>query len=273
MRVSRIARVHGIRLALAATLTSAGLLLTPGPAAAAEEEQRADFAFGWPRWSVAVRGLVHRARAEGDFYEFVQEHLFARQSPADDPKDPAAGRLNFNAPGIALDAGYAVTRRLDVRIGFDYLRSFNPSELRHFVGSDGLPIEQDTTLTQAGLNGSITLALLPRGQAIGSYVWIPARVVPYVGVGIGMTRYQLRQVGEFVDVVDGALYAAEVGSTGWAGTTQLIAGADVRLSTNVATTIEISHSRGSGQLREDFEGFDPIDLSGLRVGAGIRVAF
>lgn len=273
MRVSRTARVRVIRLALAATITFAGLLLTPGPAAAAGEEQQADFAFGWPRWSVAIRGLVHRARAEGDFYEFVQEHLFARQSPADDPRDPTAGHLNFDAPGIALDVGYAVTSRLDVRVGFDYLQAFDPSELRHFEGSDGLPIEQDTTLSQAGLNGSLTLALVPRGQAIGNYVWIPARVVPYVGVGIGMTRYRLRQVGEFVDIVDGSLYAAEVRSAGWAGTTHLIAGADIRLSTNVATTIEISQSRGSGQLREDFEGFDPIDLSGLRIGAGLRVAF
>ena len=254
-------------------MVATGLLVTPRSAAAAEEEQQADFAFGWPRWSVSIRGAGQRARAEGDFYDYVQEHLFARQSPNDDPKDPAAGHLNFNAPGIALDVGYAVTPRLDVRVGFDYFQAFQPSEMRHFVGSDGLPIEQETTLAQAGLSGSLTLALLPRGQAIGNYVWIPARVVPYVGVGVGMTRYRLSQVGEFVDAVDGALFAAELLSTGWAGATHLIAGADVRLTTSLATTIEISHSRGSGQLTEDFAGFDPIDLSGLRIGAGIRVAF
>ncbi|MXZ72673.1 MAG: hypothetical protein F4Z04_14385 [Acidobacteria bacterium] len=272
MRVSRIARVRVIRVALAASVVAAGLLVTPSPASA-EEEQQADFAFGWPRWSVAIRGVGLRARAEGDFYDYVQEHLFARQSPNDDPVNPAAGHLNFNAPGIAFHVGYAVTPRLDARIGVDYFQAFQPSEMRHFVGSDGLPIEQETTLAQAGLGGSITLALLPRGQAIGNYVWIPARVVPYVGVGAGMTRYKLTQVGEFVDFVDGALFTAQVLSTGWAGTTRLIAGADVRLSTSVATTIEISHIRGSGQLMEVFEGFDPIDLSGLRIGAGIRVAF
>lgn len=272
MRVSRIARVRMVRIALAACVVAAGLLVTPSPASA-EEEQQADFAFGWPRWSVAIRGVGLRAQAEGDIYDFFQEQLFARQSPNDDPTDPAAGHLNFNAPGIAFLVGYAVTPRLDARVGVDYFQAFQPSEQRHFVGSDGLPIEQETTLAQAGLSGSITLALLPRGQAIGNYVWIPARVVPYVGVGVGMTRYKLTQAGEFVDAVDGALFAAQLASTGWAGTTHLIAGADVRLTTSVATTIEISHSRGSGQLTEDFAGFDPIDLSGLRIGAGIRVAF
>ncbi len=273
MRVSRIVRVRSVRFALAASMIGAGLLIAPRPAVAAEEEQPADFAFGRPRWSVAIRAIGYQARAEGGFYDFVQDQLFARKSPNDDPADPAAGHLNFNAAGIAFHAGLAVTPRLDVRLGLDYVQAFQPSELRHFEGSDGLPIEQETTLAQAGLSGSITLALLPRGQAIGNYVWIPARVVPYVGVGAGVTRYRLTQLGEFVDAIDGVLFAAELISSGWAGRTQLIAGADVRLTTSMATTVEISYSRGSAELSEDFAGFEPIDLVGVRIGAGLRVAF
>ena len=273
MRAYPIARGRCVRLALAATVAAAGLLAAPGAAAAAGEERQPDFTFGWPRWSVAIRAIGHLARAEGDFYDFVQEHLFARQSPIDDPTDPAAGRFNFNATGIALHAGYAVAPRLDVRVGVDYVQAFQPSELRHLVGSDGLPIEQETMLAQTELSGSITFALLPRGQAIGSYVWIPGRVVPYVGVGAGLTRYRLTQLGEFVDAVDGTLFAAELVSSGWAGSTHLIAGADVRLTTSVAATVEAHYVRGSADLTDDFAGFEPIDLAGLRVGAGIRLAF
>ena len=256
-----------------AFLASAGALLgAPGPAAA-EEEQGPDFAFGRPRWSIAIRPLGHLARAEGDFYDFVQEQLFARRTPNDDPTDPAAGRFDFNAPGIALHAGYAVTSRLDARVGFDYLQSLQPSELRHFVGSDGLPIEQETRLGQTELNGSITLALLPRGRAIGSYVWIPSRVVPYVGVGAGLTIYRLMQSGEFVDVFNGTIFAAELLSSGWTGNTRLIAGADVRVTTSLAATIEVHYIRAAADLAGDFAGFEPIDLGGVRIGAGIRLAF
>lgn len=254
-------------------LVGAGALLGAPDPAGAQPRQAPDFAFGRPRWSVAIRPLGHVARAEGDFYDFVQEQLFARRTADDDPTDPAAGRLDFNAPGVAFHVGYSATSRLDVRVGLDYLRSFQPSEMRHFVGSDGLPIEQETRLGQTELSGSITLALLPRGRAIGSFAWIPSRFVPYVGVGAGLTRYRLTQSGEFVDVFDGTIFPADLMSSAWAGSTHVIAGADVRITVSVGATVEVHYVRAAGDLRGDFEGFEPIDLAGIRIGAGIRLAF
>ena len=273
MRSHRVARLRTVRLALAISVIVTGLLATPKAAAAAGEEQEADFAFGWPRWSIALRGLGNLARAEGEFYEFVQMHLFAPRGPQDDPKDPESGLLSFNGPGFAFDVGYAITPRLDYRVGMHFVRAFQPSEMRHFEDSDGLPITQRTTLGQTELSTSFTLALLPRGRAIGNYVWIPGRVVPYVGVGVGVIKYGLTQEGEFVDVEDGTLFDAIITSKGWAGSTHLITGADVRLTPNVSVTMEIDYVQAAGDLEDSFPGFEPIDLAGVRIGTGIRFAF
>ena len=273
MHANRIARLRSVRFALAAGVIATGLLATPGTAAAAGEEQDADFAFGWPRWSIALRGLQNLARAEGDFYEFVQMHLFAPGNPGEDPKDPESGRFSFNGPGVAFDVGYAITPRLDYRVGMHYLHMFQPSELRHFEGSDNLPIYQDTTLSQTELSTSLTLALLPRGRAIGTYVWIPGRVVPYVGVGVGLIRYGLIQEGEFVDANDGALFSATIESQGWTGSTHFIAGADVRLTPRTSATVEIIYAQAAADLGDAFPEFEPMDLAGVRIEAGIRFAF
>ena len=50
----------------------------------------------------------------------ASENLFVRADPQDDPNDPAAGRMNFDATGIGLDVGSSVTPRLDARVGIDY---------------------------------------------------------------------------------------------------------------------------------------------------------
>ena len=230
-----------------------------------------DFLFGRPRVSVGLRGLLHRARAGSDFYDFANEELFVRRSPEDDPKNPAHGLLNFDAPGISFDFGFGVTSRLDVRVGVDYAASSNQSETRGFQGSDGLPIEQRTTLSQVDLRGEIAFALAPRGRTIGQYAWIPSRVVPYVGVGLSFVRYDLTQIGEFVD--DLGLFQDSFTSKGWGPGVHLFGGADIRMTRHVYLNAEARYVQASAGLGEDFAGFEPLDLGGLRIGAGVRFAF
>ena len=230
-----------------------------------------DFLFGRPRISIGVRGLLHRARADSDFYDFVNEEIFVKRSSDDDPKNPNHGLLNFNAPGIGLDFGFGVASRLDARIGVDYAKSLNESELRNFIGEDGLPFTQRTELSQVELRGELVLALAPPGRAIGQYAWIPSRVVPYVGAGLGFVRYDLAQVGEFVD--DLGYFEDAFRSKGWGPGLYLFGGADIRMSRQVYLNVEARHVEASGELGEDFAGFEPLDLGGLRISAGVRFAF
>lgn len=230
-----------------------------------------DFLFGRPRFSIGIRGLLHRARAGSDFYDFVNEELFVRRSSDDDHKNPNHGLLNFDAPGIGFDFGLGVTSRLDVRIGVDYAKSLNESELRDFIGEDGLPFTQRTELSQVELRGESVLALAPRGRAIGQYAWIPSRVVPYVGAGLGFARYDLVQAGEFVD--DLGYFEDAFGSKGWGPALYLFGGADIRMSRQVYLNVEVRHVQASAELGPDYERYEPLDLGGLRIGAGVRFAF
>ena len=93
--------------------------------------------------------------------------------------------------------------------------------------------------------------------------------VPYVGAGAGMLR-ALEQHGEFRDAVDGAVFAANPQSSAWVPEFHVLAGVDIRLTPRVAATVEARYLQAHAQLTEDFAGFEPLDLSGLRVSAGLR---
>ena len=215
---------------------------------------------------MGVRGQWFAARAgrdtfdpETDLYDFLTQTLTLEQS-------------DFSAPGLGIDVGFALGSRLDARVGLDYTRTLTYSEYRDFDES-GIPIEQDTTLSQLDLTGSIVLAILPRGRAIGQYTWIPSRVVPYVGAGVGLMRYQLEQLGDFVDFVDLSIFTALLESSGWTPSTHLLGGADVRLMRQLFLTGEARYVWADAEANKAFRGFDPIDLTGLRVSAGVRFVF
>ncbi len=253
-------------------LLMVGLLALAGPAAGGEAEaenaaqqETADrepgFLFGRPGNSVGVRGLWHRARAESDVHDFMTGILTL------EPRD-------FDALGVAIDVGFAVTSRLDFHVGLDYARTATTtSEFRDFVGSDDLPITQDTTVAQTDLNGSVSFAIIPRGRAIGQYAWIPNAVVPYVGAGAGIQRYGLDLIGEFVDQADFSLFDDHLQANGWTPSVHLFGGVDVRVASRLFATGEARYVMAKAEPAGAFEGFDSLDLSGLRVAGGIRFMF
>src|SRR5215216_7164269 len=69
-----------------------------------------DFFFSAPEGSVTVRGSWLFARAGSDWYDFVSDQLTL------DTKD-------FNAPGLGVDVGVAITPRLEAPFGLDFARS------------------------------------------------------------------------------------------------------------------------------------------------------
>jgi opacity protein-like surface antigen len=265
-------------------------------AAAADGEQTAsrgtvrtqpDFLFERPSVSVSLRGIWNRARAESDFYEFVHEELFVRRDADEDARDLGRGGMSFDAPGIGFEVGVGLTPRIDLAFGVDLTRAFARSELREYVGSDGLPIEQETSLRQVDLTGGLRFALAPRGRAIGQYAWIPSAVVPYVGIGGGFLHHSLQQAGEFVDPFTDELFAEIFASSGWTLSSHALAGVDIRLTSRVYTSIEARYVWADDDLvcrrplsgvfgppePLGFCGFEPIDLTGLRIQAGVRFVF
>ena len=241
------------------------LVLAAAPAAVAQQPaSRAtpDFLFSEPRGTIGVRGSWVLASAGSDLFDFVRTHL-------------TVDRRAFDAPGVAADVAFAVTRQVDVAAGFEFSQASAPSEYRAFVDNDRRPIEQTTRLRAANVSGGVRLALLPRGTAVSRLAWIPRRVVPYVGAGGGMLWYQFTQIGDFIDVRSPNLtvFSDILTSKGWTPSAHALGGVDVRVHRRMFVTVESRYLWAAATLQQPFEGFDPIDLAGLRVSAGINVLF
>jgi hypothetical protein len=224
--------------------------------------QRPDFFFGRPDGSIAVRGGWMFARAGSDVFDFVERQLTIDEG-------------DFDTAAFASDFGIALSSRADAVIGVDFSRAAVASEYRDLVDNDRRPIEQTTSLKELNLTGSIRFALSPRGREISQLAWVPRQVVPYAGVGGGMLWYQFRQSGDFVDVLDPrmSIFPETFSAAGWTPSAQVFGGVDVQVHRRLYLTVDGRYVWAAGELGEDFQGFDPIDLAGFRFGAGVNVIF
>jgi hypothetical protein len=136
-----------------------------------------------------------------------------------------------------------------------------------------VPIQQNTQLTEMNALLSAKFSLLPRGRRVSRLAWIPRTFVPYVGLGGGYGKYNLRQGGDFVDFVDNHIFSDTFRSEGWAPVAQAFAGADVMVFKRVMLSLEGRYTWKRAELSQDFLDFEPIDLGGFRFGAGIHFAF
>ena len=244
-----------------------GALLLPAAETAAQTSQRPavplpapDFLFGKPKASVGVRGGWTFARAGSDWYDFVTRTLTLESK-------------DFNRPAIGTDLGVTVTNRMDVLLSLDFSQSATPSEYRDFVDNLRLPIEQSTKLRQTNLAGGVKFSLLDRGREVSRFAWVPRNVVPYVGGGAGAMWFNMEQTGDFVDFVDSSIFADTFRSSGVAPTAHIFGGVDLRVWRRLYVTIDARHLWASGDLGTDWIDFDPIDLTGTRVSAGVNVIF
>jgi hypothetical protein len=155
-------------------------------------------------------------------------------------------------------------------IGFDYSQSTRTSEYRRFVDNNRLPIEQQTLLRNAIISGGLKFALTERGREVGRLAWVPRKVVPYAGAGGGAMWFHVRQTGDFVDYIDLSVFTDVFESKGWTPTAHVFGGVDLRVLRRAYVTFDARYLWASGNLGRDWIDFDPIDLSGLRVSAGIN---
>jgi len=231
-----------------------------GPAAHGTAQAPPDFRFtpvgGW----FGVRGGYSLNSANSDIYTFYVENLTLEKS-------------DFNQGLFGVDFGWVITPRVELIFGFEYLTTTAASEDRYYVDEFGAPITQQTQFRQAPLYVKLRVNLVPRGKQIGSYSWVPAKVVPYAGVGGGFTWWELYQFGDFVDYTDLTIFYEEFISDGWAPTLGFFGGVDISLTPSVGLMAQADYVWASGTLAPAFAGFDPIDLSGLRFSFGVNFRF
>lgn len=219
-----------------------------------------DFLFGRPLGSFGIRTGWVINRSSSDWYDFVSSQLTLNHS-------------DFNRPAIGAEGAVTVSRRMDVVFGFDYGQSTTASEDRRFVDNNRLPIEQSTVLRQTNLFGGVKFALTQRGRQVSQLAWVPRSMVPYVGAGAGAVYFQVKQFGDFVDYTDLSVFSDVFEATGWSPSAHVAGGVDLRLLRRMFLSLDGRYVWASGDLGRAWVGFDPIDLSGFRMTAGINFVF
>jgi hypothetical protein len=220
----------------------------------------ADFLFGRPRGSISARGTWLMGSESSDIYEFFAEQLTIESG-------------DFDTFVFGIDASFTLSSRTDLVGGFDISKTSVRSEYRDFVDENDLPIVQDTYLTIVPLTLSVKLYLTPRGREVSRHAFVPAKFRAYAGAGGGFVWYELEQVGDFVDFVDLTIFTSGFHSSGFGFAAQAFGGVEVGLTPRFFLLAEARYLWSEADLGGDFVGFEPIDLSGARVGGGIGFSF
>lgn len=242
--------------ALAAVVAATLLFPAPGQAQGSGD----GFLFRKPAGAFVLRGGLAAEQANGDLYAFLTDQFTLNKG-------------DFRAPSFGGDVLVSIAPRVDLDFGVGYSGWTKPSEFRDFLGTDNLPIAQQTSLARVPLTAGARLYLVSPGRSIGKYAWIPNKFVPWIGGGGGMMWYRLRQTGEFVDFQTKDVFPDEFASSGWTGTAHAMAGADYSLSPRLALTGEARYTWAKASLGTDFTGFDGIDLSDVAFTLGLNVRF
>lgn len=229
-----------------------------------------DFLFGAPRFSLSLMGGVFLPRAEGQFYEFVFDEL-------------TLNRDSFRGGALGAELGVRMSDRVHAIVTVTATRSEDDSSLREvWYDPDGgeLSLRQTTRLVQGPtITGGLKFYPLSSGEAISRFAWAPARIAPFVSAGVGGSWYVLEQWGDWVvvdenDPDEGWVVTEEYTSDGGSLATFAGAGLDLSLSPRLALTLDGRYLWSEADLRGDFTGgWDPIDLSGLRLSAGLTYRF
>lgn len=243
--------------ALARTAT---VLAALGSAAAPLSAQQPDFLFRTPKVSLGIRGGYAVARASGEIFDFTTEQLTLKRS-------------DFDAPAFGGQLAIQVRPRVDLAFDLSVSETRRGSEFREFVGTDDLPIEQETRFRRVPFTVGLKAYLRDRGRSVGRFAWIPARWAPYLGAGAGWVWYRFEQVGEFVDYETLDIFNDTYTSHGKTPTLHLYGGADWSLGPQFVLTAEARYAWARAELGKDFVDFDPMDLSGLQATVGISLRF
>ena len=243
-----------VRSAACITACTALALLT----APLERVAAQDFLFGPPVAQLTVRTGPVLHRASGDLYDFFTSEL-------------TIDRRDFRAISFGAELSFIADERLDIVLGISYAEMQSGSEFRDWVDNEDLPIEQTTVLSTMPLTASVRFYPLTRGEAISRLAWAPARFTPYIGGGIGMTWYDLRQHGDFIQMSDLSVFPEDYEADGTGKTVHALIGADYWVSGRFGINLDARYTYGSAGLGGDFYDWKTLDVSGLQAGVGLTM--
>jgi opacity protein-like surface antigen len=216
------------------------------------------YLFHRPDVTLSVRAGYSHASAGSDVFDEVTTNL-------------TLDRRDFSSLTAGGDLAVHLSERVELVFSAEYARAQHKSEFRNFVDNNDLPIEQTTTFERIPLTANVRLNLGTAGRSIGQFAWIPNRLVPYVGAGVGGMRYRFKQDGDFVNFTTNGVFRAVLDSDGWTLVGQGFAGVDYNFSPQLGLTLDARYLHARGELGPSFKGYDRIDLSGVTGTVGLSV--
>ncbi len=239
-------------------LTFAATIAVAGSAQA--QSSGNGFLFREPKVGISLMGGLASPQASSDVFSFITNEL-------------TVSKGDFRSATVGADVSVTLTPRFDLVVGTRYSGSNKLSEFRKFTDQDNFPIQQTTSFARVPVTASLKTYLAPRGRAIGSFAWVPARYMPFIGVGGGAMWYRLKQDGDFIDPDTKSIFGDTYQSSGWAPTAHAFAGLDLAITPHFGLTTEGRYTWAKASLNTDFSGFDRIDLSGLSATVGFYARF
>ena len=176
-------------------------------------------------------------------------------------------QLDFNGtasdlegPIGSLDYLLGLDNHLSLIFSGSYYEGNTTQSYRDFLDNGGHRIRHDTT---PGI-GSATLGVIYHLTGRG------APVTPYIGAGGGGYFWRLEENGDFIDFNHGnAIFSSNLKSSGTAFGGYALVGLEASITRNVSLFAEGRWTKVHDDLKDDFEGFGKIDLSGREIAAGI----
>jgi len=223
-------------------------------------EKKADFLFQKPKHYLGFRIGRFFPEADSGLFDMVTRELTLEKS-------------DFRAWDFGIDFGFNIYNRIDLAFAFDSSTETKSSEFRDYVDDQDLPITQRTKFSQISLTAGIKYLLLSRGRQVGQYSWMPNRIVPFLSGGAGILWYDFKQDGDFVDFTTLDVFSAVLGSSGGVPSIYLGCGVDYNIFKSAYLTLDFKYTWADDDLDQDFVGFDPIALSGIRLTTGIQWHF
>jgi hypothetical protein len=250
------------RSALVVTLLTALAV----PTMASAQLGGSGFLFQRPKLSIGVRGGYQVPRAGGDLFTQTLDEFIPRGADT-------LSSLSFDAPYLGGEISFRPWERWDLAFGIGWTRSRAVSEYRRWVDNLNDPIEQETTFQLITGTLGAKYYLQDRGRRVGQLAWVPNRMAPYVGAGVGVASYEFRQIGDFIDTstLEVLNDYQETGGEGLLG--YGAAGVDFIVARNAIITAEARYTLSNAGVDGSYVGFGNMDLSGLQLMLGLGFQF
>ncbi len=142
------------------------------PAPIPPQESPSGFRLGEPRMFIGGHAGINFPRAGSDLFDMIAREL-------------TLGKSDFRSSVVGFDFGPIFRSRYAAVFSMEYSRATAASESRDFVEEDGSAITQTTRFTQVPVTATFWFYPAKMGEKVGSYAWVPARFLPYLGGGGG----------------------------------------------------------------------------------------